>query len=157
MDERQELTEQAQNGELTADSIAAMNAGVIAQFRSNGGKVGPPFEDSEMLLLHHRGARTGIERVSPLAYLRHEGALLIVASMGGAPVNPAWYHNLKAHPEVSAEVGTETIPVLAAEVPDEDYAHLWTLITAAYPGYAEYAKATTRRQPILRLTPTGKS
>ena len=81
------------------------NSQVIEEFRANGGKVGGMFEGAPMLLLHHTGAKSGQERVTPLVYLDDNGQYVIFASKAGAPTNPAWYHNLVAHPETSIEVG----------------------------------------------------
>lgn len=131
--------------------LKEMNRGVIADFRANGGKVGGQHADLDVLLLHHLGARSGQARVTPLAYIRDGGDMVIVASTGGAPRNPAWYWNLKARPHVTVEVGTETVEVIAAEVADEEYARLWTMVTDAIPAMTEYQSRTTRRLPIIRL------
>lgn len=131
--------------------LEEMNRGVIADFRANGGKVGGQHADLDVLLLHHLGARSGQVRVTPLAYIRDGGDMVIVASTGGAPRNPAWYWNLKACPRVTVEVGTETVEVIAGEVADEEYARLWAMVTDAIPVMAEYQSQTTRRLPIIRL------
>jgi len=131
--------------------LEEMNRGVIADFRANGGKVGGQHAYLDVLLLHHLGARSGQVRVTPLAYIRDGSDMLIVASTGGAPRNPAWYWNLKAHPRVAVEVGTETVEVIAGEVADEEYARLWAMVTEAIPVMAEYQSRTTRRLPIIRL------
>ena len=129
-----------------------INRAVTDEFRANRGTVGGQFADSDLLLLHHRGARTGTKRVSPVAYLHHDDGWLIVATMGGAPRNPAWYYIVKAHPAVAIEVGTETFAVVADEVADVDYAVVVKLLADRYPSLLEYQKLTTRRFPILRLT-----
>jgi deazaflavin-dependent oxidoreductase (nitroreductase family) len=131
--------------------LEEMNRGVIADFRANGGKVGGQHADLDVLLLHHLGARSGQARVTPLAYVRDGGDMVIVASTGGAPRNPAWYWNLKARPRVTVEVGTETVEVIAGEVGDEGYARLWAMVTDAIPVMREYQSRTTRRLPIIRL------
>ena len=88
------------------------NDGVIAEFRANGGKVGGYFEGAPMILLHHIGARSGTVRVTPLVYFpQDDGSMLVVASKGGAPTNPDWYHNVLANPRFEVEVGTETFTV----------------------------------------------
>src|SRR4051812_26913943 len=84
------------------------NRKIIEEFRTNAGKVGAPFEGVPILLLHHRGAKTGTERINPLAYRRDGDNLVIFASKAGAPTNPDWYHNLVANPEAVVEVGTGT-------------------------------------------------
>ena len=104
------------------DGIVAASTRVIEEFRANGGAVGGYFAGAPMLLLHHVGARAGTERVNPLVYLRDGDDLVVSASEGGDPRNPAWYHDLKAHPRVVVEVGTETVAVEAVEVtgPERD-------------------------------------
>jgi deazaflavin-dependent oxidoreductase (nitroreductase family) len=133
--------------------LEEMNRGVIADFRAHGGRVGGQHAYLDVLLLHHLGARSGQVRVTPLAYIRDGQDMVIVGSTGGAPRNPAWYWNLKAHPRVTVEVGTETVGVIADEVADdEEYARLWAMVTAAIPVMAEHQGRTTRRLPIIRLT-----
>ena len=92
------------------------NDKTIDEFRSNAGKVGGYFEGAPMILIHHIGARSGTERVNPLVYLPDGDAMVIAATKGGAPTNPDWYHNLKAHPRITVEVGTATFRVEATEV-----------------------------------------
>ena len=130
------------------------NDKIIAEFRANGGKVGGPFEGATLLLLHHLGARSGTERVAPLAYLPDGERMLIVASKAGAPTNPDWYHNLKANPRVDVEVGTETIRVDAHELPPAERAEKWAEITAKAPGFADYQKKTDRVIPVFALQRT---
>jgi deazaflavin-dependent oxidoreductase (nitroreductase family) len=133
--------------------VSAWNQKIIEEFRANEGRVGGPFEGAPMILVHHIGARTGTERVTPLVYFpEDDGAMLIVASKAGAPTNPDWYHNLKANPEVDVEVGTETFPVLATELPPEQRAPAWERIVAERPGFGEYeARAQGRTIPVIRL------
>jgi deazaflavin-dependent oxidoreductase (nitroreductase family) len=131
--------------------LEEMNRGVVADFRANGGKVGGQHAYLDVLLLHHVGARSGQARVTPLAYVRDGGDMIIVASTGGAPRNPAWYWNLKTRPRVTVEVGTETLEVIAGEVADREYARLWARVTEAIPVMLEYQSQTARRLPIIRL------
>jgi len=133
--------------------LEEMNQGVIVDFRANSGKVGGQHALLDIVLLHHLGARSGQARVTPLAYIRDDEDMLIVGSTGGSPHHPAWYWNLKAHPRVTVEVGTETVVVIAGEVADEEYARLWTMVTEAIPIMLEYQNRTTRRLPIIRLAP----
>ncbi|WP_250007589.1 nitroreductase family deazaflavin-dependent oxidoreductase [Actinoplanes sp. M2I2] len=126
------------------------NAKVIDEFRAKGGKGVGQFGDA-LLLLHHTGARTGVERVSPLARLEDGDRLVIVASRAGAPQNPNWFHNLKAHPDTTIEVGTETRAVRAVEITGDDYEQTWARVTAAMPNFAEYQTRTTRRIPLVAL------
>jgi deazaflavin-dependent oxidoreductase (nitroreductase family) len=128
------------------------NAQVIVEFRDNHGKVGGNFEGAPLLLLHSTGAQSGEERVSPMMYLPDGDRFLVFASKAGAPTNPDWYHNLKAHPEATIEVGDETIAVRAEELlraeRDEKYAEQ----AALYPGFADYEKKTDRVIPVLALS-----
>src|SRR5579863_10548998 len=107
-------------------SPADFNAQVIEEFRANHGHVGGPFENMSLLLLHHVGARSGQARVNPLAYHRDGDRYVIFASKAGAPTNPDWYHNLKAHPNTTIEVGTDTIDVAASEVTGEERDRLYS-------------------------------
>ena len=127
------------------------NQKVIEEFRANAGKVGGYFEGAPMILIHHVGARSGTERVSPLVYLPDGDDMVIAATKGGAPTNPAWYHNLKAHPRILAEVGTETLPVEATEVTREERDDFWRRLVEMRPGFAEY-ETNPCRHPMFRLT-----
>lgn len=128
------------------------NARVIDEFRANGGKVGGQFEGANMILVHNFGAKSGTERVSPMVYFPDGDRFLIIASAAGSPKNPDWYHNLKARPEVTVEVGTETIPVVVEELPPAERDEKWAEITAVAPGFAEYQTKTSRTIPVLALT-----
>jgi deazaflavin-dependent oxidoreductase (nitroreductase family) len=127
------------------------NRKVIEEFRANAGKVGGYFEGAPMVLVHHIGARTGIERVSPLVYLPDGDTMVIAATKGGSPTNPDWYHNLKAHPQVTVEVGTDTFPVEATEATGAERDELWRRLVEMRPGFAEYEKKTDRVFPMFRL------
>jgi deazaflavin-dependent oxidoreductase (nitroreductase family) len=111
------------------------------------------FEGASMILVHHVGAKTGTERVNPLVHFPEgDGRTVIVASAGGAPNNPAWYHNLKAEPKVEVEVGTETYFVVAEEITGAERDETWQRVVSVNPGFAEYEKKTDRTIPLLRLT-----
>jgi deazaflavin-dependent oxidoreductase (nitroreductase family) len=132
--------------------VSDWNQKIIEEFRANEGRVGGPFEGAPMILVHHIGARSGTERVTPLVYFpEDDGRMLIVASKAGAPTNPDWYHNLRAHPEVDVEVGTETFPVRVAEVTGPEREQVWAGVVAANPGFGEYQRKTDRTIPVLRL------
>jgi deazaflavin-dependent oxidoreductase (nitroreductase family) len=134
--------------------MANFNSEIIDEFRSHDGRVGGPFADMPLLLLHHKGARTGTERVNPLAYLRLDGGWAIFASKAGADTNPDWLHNLMANPETRIEVGNETVDVRARLAEGEEYADVWERHTAAQPTFAEYAKKTRRDHiPAVILEP----
>jgi deazaflavin-dependent oxidoreductase (nitroreductase family) len=128
------------------------NGQIIAEFRANEGKVGGPFEGAPMILVHHAGARTGTERVTPLVYQQVGGSLAIFGSKGGAPDNPAWYHNLLAHPDTTVEVGTETIKVTARVAEPSEREVLWERQKERFPGFAEYeVTAAPRTIPVVVL------
>ena len=95
------------------------NEGIINEFRANSGRVGGPFEGRQMILVHHTGAKSGTERVTPLVYQADSDDWVIFASKAGAPDNPDWYHNLKANPHTTIEVGTDTIDVNCVETHGE--------------------------------------
>ena len=131
------------------------NRRIIEEFRANAGRVGGVFEGASMLLLHHRGARSGIERVNPLAYQPVAKGFAVFASKAGAPTNPDWYHNLKANPNVTIEVGTDTIAVAAEEARGEERDRLFGAQVERSPQFADYQKNTNRVIPVMVLTPTG--
>jgi deazaflavin-dependent oxidoreductase (nitroreductase family) len=134
---------------------ADFNTQVIEEFRANGGKAGGMFEGKPLLLLHNVGAKSGTAFVTPLVYLADGDRYLIFASKGGAPQNPGWYHNLKANPEVSIEVGTETLPALAEELTGDERDRLYAKQEEEQPQFAEYARNTDRKIPVIALTPRG--
>jgi deazaflavin-dependent oxidoreductase (nitroreductase family) len=129
------------------------NARIIDEFRTNGGRVGGPFEGTPLLLLHHTGAKSGKSRINPLAYDRDGDRYVIFASKAGAPANPDWYHNLKAHPEVTIEIGTAEIDVVASEAIGEERERLFRSQAARSPAFAEYQAKTERAIPVIILTP----
>jgi deazaflavin-dependent oxidoreductase (nitroreductase family) len=134
------------------------NEKVIADFRANDGRVGGPFEGAPMVLVHHRGRRTGHEYVNPMMYLpseRGDGAIYVFASKGGAPTNPDWYYNLTAAGAGSVELGTGTFPVSVRELHGEEHDRIYAEQARRYPGFAEYAEKTAgvRTIPVLELAP----
>ena len=135
------------------ETLKAFNQSVTDEFRTNDGKVGGPFEGADLLLLTTTGAKSGQPRVSPLAYFRVDGKLLIIGSFAGADVNPAWVHNLRANPSGRVEIGNESSDVLARELPSAERDELFTKITAAAPGFAEYQAKTSRVIPVFELRP----
>jgi deazaflavin-dependent oxidoreductase (nitroreductase family) len=129
------------------------NAQVIEEFRANDGRVGGMFEGMPLLLLHNTGARSGVDRINPVAYLKDGDRFVVFASKGGAPTNPGWFHNLKAHPEVTVEVGTDTVDVVAREADGEERERLFDAQKQRSQQFAEYEQKTTRRIPVMVLTP----
>jgi len=135
-------------------TINAFNKSIVDEFRANDGKVSGQFENADLLLLTTTGAKSGKERVSPLAYFRVDGKLIVIGSFAGAPVNPAWVHNLRANPEAHVEVGTEAFDVTARELPLAEREDLFPKVTAAAPGFAEYQSKTSRVIPLFELLRT---
>jgi len=137
----------------TPDADTDFNTKIIEEFRTNEGRVGGPLATTTMILIHHIGAKSGIERVSPLACApQPDGRLVIVASNGGSPTHPDWYHNLRANPRIKVEVGNQTFTVLAEELDDTARAQLWPKLVATYPDVGKHQARTTRRIPVLMLT-----
>jgi deazaflavin-dependent oxidoreductase (nitroreductase family) len=142
----------------------AWNQKVIDEFRANAGQVGGMFEGIPLLLLHHQGAKSGAERISPLAYRSDGDGLVVFASNGGRTFHPAWYHNVVAHPEVTIEVGDDTAggsgtasrTVTARVANGEERDRLWAAQKAAVPSFADYeANAGDRVIPVVVLEPAG--
>jgi len=130
------------------------NGKIIAEFRANGGKVGGPFAGSDILLLHHTGARSGAERISPLAYQRVGESFAVFASKAGSPQNPDWYHNLMAHPDASVELGTESVLVRARVAEPAERDVIWDRQKERVPQFAGYEqKAAPRKIPVVVLDP----
>ena len=131
--------------------MSDFNAKIIEEFRRNSGKVDGPFEGAPMVLLHTRGAKTGEERVNPVVYQPVGDAIAVFASKGGAPTNPAWYHNLLANPVFPVEVGTETFEVRARVAEGEEREGIWSRQKQLMPGFAEYEQKTSRQIPVVIL------
>jgi deazaflavin-dependent oxidoreductase (nitroreductase family) len=130
------------------------NQSIIDEFRANGGKVGGQFEGAPLLLLHSTGAKSGVERVAPVMYQAIDnGEYAVFASKAGAPTNPDWYHNLRANPSASIELGTETIPVTARVAGPGERDTIWDTQKQRYPGFADYEAKTTRTIPVVILEP----
>jgi deazaflavin-dependent oxidoreductase (nitroreductase family) len=133
------------------------NRKIIEEFRANQGKVAGGFEGMPILLVHHTGAKTGTERVNPVAYQKLDNGYAIFASKGGYPKNPDWYHNLLANPKVSVEVGTDSFDVVAREAKGEERDRIWTTQKERFHGFAEYEEKTKgiRDIPVIVLEPAG--
>ena len=127
------------------------NQRIMDEFRANGGNVGGDFTGVPMVIVHHTGAKTGTVRHAPLCYLPNGDDVVIFASMGGAPNNPAWYHNLIANPETVIELGSETIPVRVREATGVERDELFERQKKAMPPFADYEARTTRVIPVLVL------
>ena len=129
------------------------NMTIIQEFRANAGKVGGRFAGRTLLILHTIGAKSGQERLNPVAYVRDADRLVIIASKGGAPTNPDWYYNIVANPQVTVEVGTEQFSARASISMEPERTRLYDKMVEVMPGFADYKKKTTRNIPVIVLTP----
>jgi deazaflavin-dependent oxidoreductase (nitroreductase family) len=124
----------------------------VAMYRATGGRIGhrmvgaPP-----MLLLDHVGARSGIKRTTALAYMKDDDSVVVVASKGGHPQHPAWYHNLRANPDTVVQIGPERRPVTAHVATPEERARLWPRVVGLYGGFGGYQERTDREIPLVIL------
>ena len=128
------------------------NKAIIEEFRANKGKVGGQFEHTNLLLLHTKGTKSGLERINPVAYFIDDNRYVIIASKGGADTNPDWYGNLLANPEVSVEVGTEQFPAIAAAPSEPERTTLYEKMEKINPGFTAYKHKTARVIPVVTLT-----
>lgn len=131
------------------------NQNLVAEYRANGGKVGGPFADAPLLLLTTIGAKSGQPRTMPLVYTTDGDRMVIIASKGGAPTNPDWYHNLVAHPEVTIELGAETFQARATVAEEPERTRLYDQQAAQRPAFADYKLKTTRQIPVIVLERIG--
>jgi deazaflavin-dependent oxidoreductase (nitroreductase family) len=133
-----------------------MNAKIIAEFRANEGRVGGQFEGAPMVLVHHRGRRSGREYVNPMMYLPNvhgDDTIYVFASKAGAPTNPDWYYNLTAAGEGTVERGADTNRVAVRELAGDERDRVFDEQSRRYPGFAGYAQkaAGIRTIPVLEL------
>ena len=132
------------------------NAKIVAEFRANGGRVGGPFEGAPMVLLHHRGRKSGREYVTPTMYLPHDtepDIIYVFATKAGAPTDPDWYRNLAAAGVATIERGAETYRVTVHELTGAERDRIYAEQARRYPGFAEYERQTAgiRTIPVLEL------
>ena len=135
----------------TTAEYKAFNQNLIEEFRTNGGKVGGMFEGAPLLLLTTTGAKSGQRRVVPLAYITDNDRIVVIASKGGAPTNPDWYHNLRADTRVTVEKGTESFPARASVPEGEERQRLFDQMAARMPNFAEYQRNSARQIPVVVL------
>ncbi len=128
------------------------NKAIIEEFRANEGKVGGHFVNMPLLLLHTTGAKSGLPRINPAAYLADGERLVVFASKEGAPTNPDWYHNIVANPTVSVEVGVEQFQALATIAAEPERTQLFDQMASSNPSFKEYQRKTTRIIPAIILT-----
>lgn len=129
------------------------NTKIIEEFRANSGKVGGNFAGSTLLLLHTIGAKSKQVRVNPVAYVKDDNRLVVIASKGGAPTHPAWYYNILANPQFEVEVGAKKLKVRATVAEEPERTRLYDKMVAMMPGFDEYRRKTTRVIPVIILTP----
>jgi deazaflavin-dependent oxidoreductase (nitroreductase family) len=129
------------------------NKRIIAEFRANAGRVGGNFEGKTLLLLHTTGAKSGQERINPLACIRDGERFAVIASKGGADTNPDWYYNVIANPQVTVEAGTETFQAQATIAEEPERTRLYDQMVTVMPGFEGYRHKTTRVIPVIVLTP----
>ena len=122
-------------------------------YRATRGRVGGRFDAAPVCILHHRGARTQQKRETPLVYLPDDDRVILIASMGGMPKNPAWYHNLRANPDVEIERDGRRDPMTAREAEGAEREELWNRVLTVWPTYADYQARTARRIPVLICEP----
>ncbi|GAA4885081.1 nitroreductase family deazaflavin-dependent oxidoreductase [Actinomycetospora straminea] len=127
------------------------NQQIIDEFRANEGRVGGNFEGAPLLLLHHIGRKSGTERVTPMMYQAVGDSYAVFASKAGADTHPDWYRNLLEHPDVSAEIGTETVELRARDLEADERAPIWEKQKQDYPGFAGYETKTDRTIPVVLL------
>ncbi|MDB5074779.1 MAG: Hemerythrin cation binding protein [Chloroflexi bacterium] len=134
-----------------ADPNVDFNTGVIAEFRANGGKAGGPFTGAPLVLLTTTGAKSGKQLTTPLMYNTDGDRVLVFASKGGAPTNPAWYHNLTAHPKVTVEIGNDSYEANAVVLTGAERDRLYSRQAEQFPQFAEYQANTSRTIPVVAL------
>ena len=131
------------------------NDDLIADVRANGKATKGPFVGRDVLVLTTKGAKSGKEHAVPVVYSNEGDDLVVVASMGGAPKNPAWYHNLKANPDVTVETGKKRWKAKAIVTPEAERVRLYEQHAVKHPGFRDYVKKTTRKIPVIRLHRAG--
>jgi deazaflavin-dependent oxidoreductase (nitroreductase family) len=131
------------------------NRKLIEEFRANGGKVGGMFANTPLLILTTKGAKTGLPREHLLAYSTDGDRLVVIASKGGAPTNPHWYHNVVANPEVTVEVDSEKFQAKATVTEGKERQRLFDNQAGQMPGFADYQRKTTRVLPVIALERAG--
>jgi deazaflavin-dependent oxidoreductase (nitroreductase family) len=138
--------------EFNEKAMRAFNDKLIEEFRANGGKVlSGPFVNAPLLLLTTTGAKSGRPFTTPLVYTKDGDRIVIIASKGGFPTNPAWFHNLKAHPTVTLEIGKEKFQAKAVITADPERQRLFDAQAKVMPNFIEYQKNTTRQIPVIAL------
>ena len=147
----EQMSEDVRSVEGPGRITKTFNETLIAEFRATAGKLSGEFARSRFLLLTTTGARSARQRVTPLAYIPIDERIVIIASMGGAPTSPAWYHNLVTNPEVSVELGAENYQARAVVTAGADREALFDRVKTKLPIFAEYERRTERVIPVVEL------
>ena len=132
-------------------AFADMNRQVIDEFRATGGKAGGVFEGKPLVLLHHIGAKSGVERIAPLVPLLDDGRVYIFASKGGADTHPDWYRNIVANPSITVELGTETYSATARVLDGAERDEIYSKQVEREPQFGDYERNTERVIPVVEL------
>lgn len=140
-------------GWKVANLVTALHVWI---FERSGGRVLGTFDGAPLLVLYHRGAKTGAPRRTPMIHLPDGDRAVVVASVGGNPKHPAWYHNLLAHPDIEIQTARGRRPVRARLASDAEAAALWPRLLEMWPAWATYMTRTTRTFPVLMLEPRGR-
>jgi len=144
-----EVSEERRN---EVEERAARNVPVIEEYRATGGHLSGPMAGFEVVLVHHKGAKSGVERVNPVAYRQVGDNIAVFASNGGRKSNPDWYYNLVTHPETVVELGDETLPVRARVASGEERTEIWEAQKAGAPMFADYENTAAPREiPVVIL------
>ena len=131
----------------------AFNDAVIQEFRANGGTIGGELAHMQLLLLTTIGARSGRPHTTPLAYHQEGDRYFVIASNGGAPTNPDWYHNLRIHPRTTVEIGTQTFEAIATVLDSDERHRVFAAIAARAPAASEFQSLARRTIPVIALEP----
>ena len=136
---------------MTNEQWLEFNRGIIAEFRANGGQCGGPFEGNPLLLLTTTGRTSGEARVTPLTTCRDADRYVVMASKGGAPSHPGWYHNLVSQPQVVIEVGNDRFECTASEATGSERERLFATFVEALPRFGDYQASVERSIPVIVL------
>jgi deazaflavin-dependent oxidoreductase (nitroreductase family) len=131
--------------------MADWNANIIEEFRSNEGRVGGHFEGATLVLLTHRGAKSGTERTNPLMYREEGGRIFVFASKGGHTAHPHWYLNVMANPDVTVEIGDRSFRARAVEITGDERDEIFARQAKDWPAFGEYQRENPRTIPVVEL------